>query len=144
MNTSKEVAVFDPKAYVDAIRERIKGAAIDMIPPDAWDAMIKKELSDFFEPQTDKDYRGNVISKSESRFEKAIRVVLETDAKKKVSEMLLSPEWADKWEPGVGEQRAAASEKIQELVLKNSGEIMNSWISVAFQNAVMSMRGHLR
>ncbi len=131
---SAEIKKFDPKDYVQAIRERIRGAIVDVIPPAQWDEMVLAEMKNFMEDHQVRDgYNGVKIEPS--GLKTAIRKMLEDDAKTRVKAMLQSPEWAGHWDSS-GSGGRMVSEKVEALIKDNASQILSAWIGQAIQNVV--------
>ena len=53
-----EVTKFDPATYVDKVRDKIKQSLIDIIPDEQWNAMLKAEITMFFESRNERQSYG--------------------------------------------------------------------------------------
>jgi hypothetical protein len=128
-----EVTKFDPNAYVDKIREKIKASLIDVIPDDQWNTMLRAEITQFFESKRPA-YHGGPAQPSE--FHRVVMSVIEDETKTRVKELLNSPEWTSHWD---GTKMQAADE-IARLVRENSAAIMAKWLEAAITQVVDRMR----
>lgn len=130
---------FDPTAAVNAIRDKIRGAMLDIIPTEQWDALIRAEMTSFMTDRVERRQYGEDV-RHEAEFKKIVRDILRENAEKQVRTLLDQPEW----QMHFNGQAHEASDQIKELVLKHSGEILSNWIGMAMQNVVMMMRSQPR
>lgn len=129
-------APFDPAAAVNAIRDRIRGAMLDIIPTEQWDALIKAEMHAFMNDRvTGSGYNQNTYP---SGFKKIVHEMLEEDAKARVKALLSSPEWQAKWTGSGGDTEA--SDAVKAYVTANAGAILNAWVGNAIQQVVQQMQ----
>ena len=136
--SDKEITKFDPSTYVDKVRDKIKQSLIDTIPDEQWNAMLRAEISSFFETKTDHDRYSGAPSKRPSEFHRIVQTVLEEETKKHVREMLNSPEWKMYWD-GTKQQ---AGEEIARLVRENGAAIMAKWLEAAVGQVISNIQFH--
>src|SRR3990172_11233815 len=122
--TTTEVTKFDPATYVDKVRDKIKQSLIDVIPDEQWNTMLKAEISGFFEHRTERDRWGGNETTIKSEFHKIVRTVIEEETKKRVRELLNSPEWTSYWD-GTKKQ---AGEEIARIARENGAMIFSKWL----------------
>lgn len=128
-------APFDPAAAVNAIRDKIRGAMLDIIPAEQWDALIRAEMHDFMNDRT----TGSGYSQTThlAGFKRIARELLEEDARARVKALLSSPEWQEK---RVANGEKDASDAIKMYVTENAGKILNAWVGSAIQQVVQQMQ----
>lgn len=138
MSTALEKpAPFDPAAAVNAIRDKIRGAMLDIIPTEQWDALIKAEMHSFMNDTVEKRAYGESLTRP-AGFKRIVHELLEEDAKVRVKALLSSPEWMEKW--GTGPNDKEASEAVKAYVTENAGKILNAWVGSAIQQVVQQMQ----
>ena len=131
-DTLKKPQTFDPNAAVEAIRNKIRRAILDVIPQDQWDAMIRAEMHAFMNDTTTRDQWGHT-KHTEARIRVIARELLEADARKRVNALLSSPEWSAKWDT-TGDTEA--SDAVKAYLEENAGKILNKWVGTAIQQVV--------
>ena len=133
---STEVAKFDPATYVDKVRDKIKQSLIDIIPDEQWNAMLAAEISSFFKEQVvpGNGYRETTTKPSE--FRRIVLVVLEEETKKRVRDMLASPEWSSYWDGN----KQKAGEEIARIAQENGAAIMAKWLEAAIGQVISNIR----
>ena len=126
---------FDASKYAEAIREKIKGAIIDVIPNEQWDAMILAEMKKFM----DERYEGSGYHRHHipSGAQEVIQSVLMEDVKSRTKKMLESPEWNSYWDQNTGR---IAGEKITEFMEKNGTVILNNWLGSMMQSFIDQLK----
>ena len=133
---STEVAKFDPATYVDKVRDKIKQSLIDIIPDEQWNAMLAAEISSFFKEQVvpGNGYRETAAKPSE--FRRIVLMVLEEETKKRVRDMLASPEWSNYWDGN----RQKAGEEIARIAQENGAAILAKWLEAAIGQVISGFR----
>lgn len=86
-NAIEKPAPFDPSATINAIRDRIRGAMLDIIPDEQWDALIKAEMHAFMNDTVEKRSYGESVTRP-AGFKIIVREMLEEDAKKRLTAVL--------------------------------------------------------
>lgn len=126
----KTVVKFDPTAYVEAIRNKIKDALVGMIPDEQWNAMLEQQIKAFTQPKVDgSGYHQRTVP---SELDSIINRILTEEVTKRVREMLLSPEWQPRW---AGIFRIAG-EAVGKVAAENGAAIINAWLAQAVQDFV--------
>lgn len=128
-------ALFDSSAAVNAIRDRIRGAMLDIIPDEQWDALIKAEMHAFMNDTVEQRAYGESATRL-AGFKRIVRELLEEDAKKRLTALLTSSEWTGQWMGG--DQQT--SEAVKKYITANAGEILNAWVGVAVQRVIQQMQ----
>lgn len=132
----EEITKFDPNKLVDRVRERVRGTIADLIPEDAWTAMVKKEIDLFLKETTREAYNFNRNhERIPSGLATAVHDVLEEETKKRVKAILDSPEWGANWMV-----EGQVSNAVKDLVVKHAPEIVQSLLGNAVQQFVQNMR----
>lgn len=131
---STEVTKFDPAAYVDKVRDKIKQSLVDVIPDEQWNTMLKAEISSFFENRVTSQYGQQTTHPSE--FRRIIAGVIEEETKRRVRDMLNSAEWTSYWD-GTKQQ---AGEEIARIARENGAAIMAKWLEAAIGQVISSIR----
>lgn len=131
-----EVAKFDPTTYVDKVRDKIKQSLIDIIPDEQWNAMLGAEISGFFKEQVvpGNGYRETTAKPSE--FRRIVLGVLEEETKKRVRDMLATPEWGSYWDGN----KQKAGEEIARIAQENGAAIMAKWLEAAIGQVISNIR----
>ncbi len=127
---------FDSQAYVNSIREKIRGHIVEAVPDEAWDAMIREEMDRFM---TDRVVERSGYSSREtipSGARQVIVRVMTADIEAKMKALLSSPEWAGQWTM----DKVVAGELVGKLMVKHGGEIMNAWLETVMQQTLNGMR----
>lgn len=127
---ANEVAKFDPNAYVEAIRTRIKDALVGMIPDEQWDAMLRQQIDAFMTSKSVSDYHGS--RRVPSELEKIVNDLMTEEVKAHVKRLLMSPEWQPVW-TGVGHK---VSEEVGKIAAEHGAGIINAWLAQAVQSFV--------
>jgi len=131
---SNEVTKFDPASYVDKVRDKIKQSLIDVIPDDQWNVMLKTEIETFFKTKTFSHYGEQREQPSE--FRRIVASVIEDETKKRVRDMLNSPEWSSYWD-GTKQQ---AGEEIARIARENGAAILAKWLEAAIGQVISNIR----
>lgn len=132
-----DVKAYDPMTLMSAVRDRIKGEFIGLIPDDAWTSLIKAEAEKFFEKKQNSGYSDRAPLPSD--FQSIVWKELETATKAKMQEFLASEEWTGKWDG----QRNAAGAAVRALVVEKSGEIMANVLGHAMQSTIEEMKNRM-
>ena len=133
---STEVTKFDPATYVDKVRDKIKQSLIDIIPDDQWNAMLAAEISGFFKEQVVPGNGYRETSTRPSEFRRIVLTVLEEETKRRVKDMLSSPEWSSYWDGN----KQRAGEEIARLAQENGAAILAKWLEAAIGQVITSIR----
>jgi hypothetical protein len=133
---STEVAKFDPAAYVDKVRDKIKQSLVDVIPDEQWNAMLKAEISSFFESRTERPAYSHEAREIPSEFRRIVKTVVEEETKKRIRDMLATPEWTSYWD-GTKQQ---AGEEIARIARDNGAAILAKWLEAAIGQVISSIR----
>lgn len=140
---NKEIVKFDPSSVVDKVRTKIREQFVDLIPDEQWNQMIQGEIKDFMELKRP-DYNQQ---RDVSGLRIIVRRMLEEEVKNRVNAILESKEWSSQWAPtppGSANHGSyghhAASEKITTMLKENGAEILNMWLSNAFQGVLAGLR----
>lgn len=134
--SEKEIAKFDPAAYVDKVRDRIKQSLVDVIPDEQWNVMLKAEISAFFESKTERSAHGHETRELPSEFRRIVKGVVEEDTKRRVREMLSGPDWTSYWD-GTKQQ---VGEEIARIARENGAAILAKWLEAAIGQVISSIR----
>lgn len=132
--SEKEITKFDPAAYVDKVRDKIKQSLVDVIPDDQWNAMLRAEIEGFFKSKTFLHYGEQKEQPSE--FRRIVLGVLEEEVKKRVRDMLAGPDWASYWDG----TRQQAGEEIARLARENGAMILAKWLESAIAQVIDGIR----
>jgi len=134
-----EVAKFDPNSYVDKVREKIKLSLIEIIPDEQWNAMLKTEIAAFFEnkvEQVSAYYSSTKPRLIPSEFRQLVLGMLETETKRRVIEILATPEWSGYWDG----TRMNVGEELARLARENGAAILSKWLEAAIAQVVGGIR----
>ena len=136
MSTTEQIAKFDPTTYVDKVRDKIKQSLVDVIPDEQWNAMLKAEISSFFENKTEHDRWSNQSTTKPSEFRRLVAIVLEEETKRRIRDMLAGPEWESYWDGN----KTQAGEEIARIARENGAAILAKWLEAAIGQVISSIR----
>jgi hypothetical protein len=131
--SNNEIARFEPEKLVDRVRERIRGTIADLIPEDAWTAMVQKEV-DLFLKETTRERRYGYSHDSEkvpSGLAQVVHAVLTEETRRHVKMLLDGPEWQAGWNVSGHVSVAVAA-----LVKENAHSIVAALLGDAVQRFV--------
>jgi len=131
-----EVVKFDPATYIDKIRDKIKQSLIDVIPDEQWNAMLKDEITSFFETRTERDRYHNTDKIIPSEFHQIARKVFEEETRQHVRDILNGPDWQAYWNG----TKMAVGEEIARLARENGAAILSKWLEAAIAQVVSNIR----
>jgi hypothetical protein len=134
--SEKEIAKFDPATYVDKVRDKIKQSLVDVIPDDQWNAMLRAEISSFFENRIEPGDWNRAATTKLSEFRRIVQTVLEEETKKRVREMLSGPDWASYWDG----TKQKAGEEIARIARENGAAILAKWLEAAIGQVISSIQ----
>lgn len=132
---------FDPAAAVNAIRDKIRGQMLDVVPTEQWNALIQAEMQAFMHDTVKKNYYGNEEVKT-SGFKQIVRSLLEEDAREHVRAFLRSPEWQGQFSPEAGEREAGVA--VRAYITEKGPEILRACMNEVISNAVQSVLEGMR
>ncbi len=144
-----DIAVFDPQSLQKKVSERVKAVFADLIPDAAFDEMVKREISGFFEvpsvkvesKETPHGYSGNDrrydtgVSENITPFAQMVRECFVADLRKRLTVILLSPEWRSY--PEVG---SLVTQVTKELVPEIVTRLFQGIVGEAVQNIRQQMQ----
>ncbi len=128
---------FDPKDYVEALRAKIRGALLEIVPDAQRDAMIKAEIETFFELR-----KKEIFSSYSSRyimtsgFREACEDILRHEVQERCKAALASPEWAGYWDG----QKRSVGPQLALLLQEHGDKILTKWMGDAMCAAVQAMQ----
>lgn len=133
-----EVQKFDPATLMQGVKDRIKSEFVSLIPDNQWQQMIEKEAKVFFEAK-ETGYSSNRTYASD--FGILVRDELRKEAQKRLLEYLSSPEFNTMY----GEHgQPIASQKVKELIVDNSGLILQNMFGGMFSMMLSEFSSQLR
>jgi hypothetical protein len=126
------------------LREKIRLAFVDLIPPEQWDAMVKTELEAFTKPRPpERDQWGHVrVNERPSVFHEVAEQVYREHLKELVKAELQKPEWCGQWDSSEG--RYVFGEKVNAWLTENSAAIMHTMLREMFGAVAQGMVERLR
>lgn len=131
-----EIEKFDPSKLMDGVKDRIKATFVSLIPEDAWEQMVKTEVDRFFKPKenwnSSREYR--------SEFQDLVRKEIEDECKRRLKEYLSSPDFNTTWKDN---GLSATTKAVENMIVKNSGEIMVSMFGQMFQSMLLNFKSDL-
>ena len=144
MSDIEKASAFDPAAAVNAIRDKIRGQMLDVIPTEQWDNLIKAEMQAFMTDQPKKDYYGRTDGVTPAGFKQIVRSILDDEAKKRVRELLGTPEWLGQWS---NDGKTEAGRAVRDYVTEMGPEIlrvcMNEIIAQSVQAVLNDMKSRI-
>lgn len=124
-----EVVKFDPTQLADKLRERIRSSIGELIPDAQWDAMMKAEITRFFEARTERatySYGSTVVIPS--GFTDVAQQMLADEARKRIEAYFSRGEWTQRWDHG----DATIPARLEQLVQENLPVLMRECVLVLF------------
>jgi CRISPR/Cas system-associated endoribonuclease Cas2 len=129
------VESFDPSTLMQGVKDRIKATFVSLIPDDRWDEMVKNEV-DFFFKIKDRGYEQNQYSD----FQATVNSELVKECKNRLVKYLSSPEFSTIWNTN---GMPYTSKAVEDMIIKNSGEIMAQMFNGMFTNVLQNFRQNL-
>jgi hypothetical protein len=118
----------------EQMRERIRASFVLMIPDEQWDKLIDAEVKAFFW----KGGRGE--ARSISDFDRVVSQELEKETRKRVTELLNTPGWQERYNQ---DYQPMASEEIEKLMIKLAPEMLSALFGGVMQSALQGIKGHI-
>lgn len=134
---TEDIVKFDATKLAEQVQARVRGAITDLIPEDAWQQMIQREIKLWIEGAPSvgiegyKGYRHGI----EPGIRAVVRQELENKLRANVTETLKSNEWAGGWVGG----RQQIGEEVKKLIVENAPQLLNAMLGSAIQQMVNSM-----
>jgi hypothetical protein len=127
-----------------ALKDKIRIGFAELIPPEQWEAMIKKELDSFLVERPDTDHWGNSRgNKKPSLFHEVCAEVFREHAKAAVKEALARSEWATRWNSEKAQNELG--ELVQGWLTENADKlfhvVIQQTVGAAAQSFVSQLRG---
>lgn len=132
---STELAKFDTTSLKEKVAERIRGTFVDLVPPEAWKALVEQEIKLFM----DKPYSFN--GDKVPPIVQIIRDELTARFKAMVKEELDDPKYSDVWYAGEGSR---ASDAVRDIVAGLVPELVVATYSRVVSDTIATMRSSLR
>ena len=137
-----EVVKFDPSTLMQGVKDRIKSTFVSLVPDEAWEAMVKKEVDEYFKPRERYENGYSVNNKIyKSEFDVLVRQLLEEESKKRVADFIKEKEFTEVWDTK-GQKVAATA--LEEIIVKNSGAILVNILQQSFQAKLYQFESNLR
>ncbi len=128
MENENEIERFDPSALMNGVRDRIKATFVSLIPDQHWGKLVQGEIDSFF---SKKDGYNRERS---SDFSLLIKSELEKYVKEKIVPPIMNQYFEQEWD---GEKNEVKVGKVvEDIIIKNSGQILLTIIGSAMQNAI--------
>lgn len=155
-----QIEKFDPSKLMDGVRDRIRATFVSLIPDDAWDQMVEKEIyvfttgriiphhewieyrdgkSIYKDWDERKPYSQETVAGEPdiSPLQKMVRDMLEKRFRKDLEAYLRGEEYQGLWtEHGLPQ----ASKFVEEVLVKNAGNIFHNIIAGMMQFGFERMR----
>jgi ABC-type amino acid transport substrate-binding protein len=133
-----ELTPFTQNDFMDSLRARLKETIFQLMPDEALDQLIQKEIDHFFNPRPVPAYSySNEPKVLPSPFSELVQNLLNENVKAKVQEFFQSDEYHQKW---ANEGTPKVKETIERVLVENSGQILVSMLSQSFQGALYQMQ----
>jgi hypothetical protein len=133
-----EIQKFDPATLMQGVKDRIKSEFVSLIPDEQWTEMVKKEIDNFF-AQKEAGYSSNRVYASD--FGILVRNTLNEEAKKRLADYLDTPEFNTTWG---NNGLPIASEAVKQMMIENSGVILQNMFGGMFSQMAMNMMSQIR
>ncbi len=131
----------DPSAIAEGVRGKIQLAIADLLPPDVWAALVKKEVDAFLSETTEVvgyGYGDRRTVKAPSGLGRVVRSVMEEETRKRLADMLASPDWSTHWDGA----NHVAGEAVKKAAVECAPRIMETVVAEMMQRMVAGMRPH--
>lgn len=129
---------FDASRLMDGVKDRIKATFVGLIPDEQWNAMVQKEIDDYFKQ---KDRSGYGQRQYDSDFGLMCKQLLHEEAKKRILVILESPEFNSTWD---NSGKPIIGTEIKKLIMENSGELLVQLLSQPFVQGIENMKYQMR
>ncbi len=126
-----ELTKIDLGGAAQELRDKIRSAFVDMIPPEQWAAMIQAELQAFTKP-----LHNTYGEARPSPLQAMMRAELERIVKAKITEALASPEWSS--------FDGAISAGVQRAILEHRDALIESMLKSMMGTAIQSALSQMR
>lgn len=132
-----QVEKFDPSTLMQGVKDRIKATFVSLIPDAQWEQMVKTEVDGFFKTrESGYNYKSQV-----SDFTFLVNACLQEECKKRMTEYLTSDDFITNYtNNGV----PVVTEKVKQLIVENSGEILASMMGGVFSAMLMDFKNKMR
>lgn len=170
MDDNNQIQKFDPSKLMEGVKDRIKATFVSLIPDDAWDRMVEKEIYIFTEGRINVNHEtdwkttnedgGHPIITTETRIPYSqkplkdqwnrdtgkddispLQEMIREELRKKFREDLVKYLNSDKYQALFdSEGMTKVSEAIEDIVVKNSGTIFQNIIGQFVQAGFNEMR----
>lgn len=134
---NQQIEKFDPSTLMQGVKDRIKATFVSLIPDTQWEQMVKTEVDGFFKTrESGYNYRSQV-----SDFTVLVNDCLKEECKKRMTEYLTSDDFITNYtNNGV----PVVTEKVKQLIIENSGEILASMMGGVFSVMLMDFKTKMR
>jgi len=133
---SKAIEKFDPSTLMDGVKDRVKATFVALIPDEAWDQMVKKEIDDWMRIR-ERGYNSRehisdfaLVVQNEMK-KRAIETV------KKIIEEFEVYNWDD-------QGRKVVHENIQKMILEHADGILLGIVGSMIQQTVNELKSHIQ
>lgn len=120
-----EMTQFDPKTLENAITEEIKARFAAMVPPAAWQGLVKTHIDSFLKGEGKGSLKELVFERLGLEVKKELDLYFGQNGP-----------WGFRWEDG----KRVASDEVEKLVMKNMPVIISHMMSSAVQATIEMMR----
>ncbi len=137
---SEEIQKFDLSQAAAQLREKIRLAFVELIPPEQWEAMVKAELDGFLKER--KGVGGHYSSPVTlpSVFSQVAEEVYRAHVKALVKAELAKPEWNEQWN---GERQEIGTQ-VKAWLTENAQPLLQVTLKEMFGYAAQAMIDRLR
>lgn len=134
---NQQIEKFDPSTLMQGVKDRIKATFVSLIPDTQWEQMVKTEVDDFFKKrESGYNYKSQV-----SDFTYLVNTCLKEECTKRMTEYLTSDDFITNYtNNGV----PVVTEKVKQLIIENSGEILASMMGGVFSAMLMDFKTKMR
>lgn len=160
---ANEIEKFDPSKLMDGVKDRIKATFVSLIPDDAWEKMVEKEIYYFTEGRikidrryVDGEYRDIEVrepykqsgfvgmdktsGEDISPLQQMIRDELREKFKQNLVDFLNSEEYSGYW-TAYGQPQV--SKAVKEILVKNAESVFVNFMGGMMQMAVDGVRSRI-
>lgn len=129
-----EVEKFDPATLMQGVKDRIKATFISLIPDEQWEQMVQSEINKYFKTEQT-GYRSDNYR---SDFTNTVYSVLQEETKKKITEVLSTPEFTVMYTGP--DNQLTVSDVIKAEIIKKAPEIFASVLEGAIGNVIQQLK----
>ena len=136
--SSSDMQVFDPRSLQDKVIERIRSSFLELIPEDAWDELVGRELEKFFQTTKKTGYGASGVNPPE------IEQMIHGALKSLIAERLAKDMAADGWfDTNYATNDQPVGERMTEALREIAPDLIAALMGSIMRESVQNMRDHM-